>query len=72
MVHFEPRVPVDKQRPLAVSQVRYEMPWTPANKDAMAQAVVQKYGKQSNFPNQLNLGGARSPAPIPAWVARPT
>ncbi|WOB71292.1 hypothetical protein [Achromobacter xylosoxidans] len=65
VVHFEPRVPVDKQRPLAVSQVRYEMPWTPANKDAMAQAVVQKYGKQSNFPNQLNLEWCQKPSTNP-------
>jgi len=55
LVHFEPRVPVDKQRPLAVSQIRYEMPWTPANKSAMAEAVIAKYGRQSNYPNDLNL-----------------
>lgn len=65
LVHFEPRVPVDKQRPLAVSQVSYEMPWTPANKDAMAQAVVEKYGKQSNFPNKLNLEWCQKPSPNP-------
>jgi hypothetical protein len=41
------------------------MPWTPANKDAMAQAVVEKYGKQSNFPNKLNLEWCQKPSPNP-------
>lgn len=65
VVHFEPRVPADKQRPLAVSQISYEMPWTPANKDAMGQAVVEKYGKQSNFPNNLNLEWCEKPSSNP-------
>ncbi|CUJ72797.1 hypothetical protein [Achromobacter kerstersii] len=65
VVHFEPRVPVDKQRPLVVSQINYEMPWTPANKDAMAQAVVQKYGRQSNYPNDLSLEWCTKPSSNP-------
>ncbi len=62
VVHFEPRVPVDKQRPLAVSLINYEMPWTPANKAAMGQAVVQKYGRQSNYPNDLSLEWCQKPS----------
>ena len=65
LVHFEPRVPLDKQRPLAVSQIRYEMPWTPANKSAMAEAVVAKYGRQSNYPNDLNLEWCQKPSSNP-------
>lgn len=65
MVHFEGRVPVDKARPLAVSQVSYEIPWTVDNKDAMAKAVVQKYGTQSNYPNDLALEWCAEPSSNP-------
>ena len=65
IVHFEPRVPVDKQRPLAVSQIRYELPWTPANKEAMGKAVVEKYGRQSNYPNDLNMEWCTKPSTNP-------
>lgn len=64
-VHFEPRVPVDKQRPLVVSQIRYELPWTPANKEAMGRAVVEKYGRQSNYPNDLSLEWCAKPSTNP-------
>ena len=37
-VYFEGRVPVDKRRPLAVSMVRYELPWSQQNSQAMAEA----------------------------------
>lgn len=65
LIHFEGRVPVDAKRPLAVSQIRYEIPWTPDNKKAMAQAVVEKYGKQSNYPNDLNLEWCAKPSSNP-------
>lgn len=65
IVHFEPRVPVDKQRPLVVSQIRYELPWTPANKEAMGKAVVEKYGRQSNYPNDLSLEWCQKPSTNP-------
>lgn len=65
IVHFEPRVPVDKQRPLVVSQIRYELPWTPANKEAMGKAVVEKYGRQSNYPNDLSLEWCAKPSTNP-------
>ena len=65
VVHFEPRVPADKQQPLAVSQISYEMPWTPANKSAMGQAVLEKYGRQSNYPNDLNLEWCQKPSSNP-------
>lgn len=65
VVHFEPRVPADKQRPLAVSQISYEMPWTPANKDAMGRAVLEKYGRQSNYPNDLSLEWCLKPSSNP-------
>ncbi len=65
IVHFEPRVPVDKQRPLVVSQIRYELPWTPANKDAMGKAALEKYGRQSNYPNDLNMEWCAKPSSNP-------
>jgi len=65
IVHFEPRVPVDKQRPLVVSQIRYELPWTPANKEAMGKAVLEKYGRQSNYPNALSLEWCQKPSTNP-------
>lgn len=65
LIHFEGRVPVDAKRPLVVSQIRYELPWTPDNKNAMAQAVVAKYGKQSNYPNDLNLEWCEKPSTNP-------
>lgn len=65
LVHFEGRVPVDAKRPLVVSQISYELPWTPDNKNAMAKAVVEKYGKQSNFPNDLNLEWCEKPSSNP-------
>jgi len=52
-VHFEPRVPVDTSRPQAVSQVIYEIPWSKDNSQRMAQAALEKYGVQSNAPNDL-------------------
>ena len=65
VVHFEPRVTADKQGPLAVSLINYEMPWTPANKDAMGQAALGKYGRQSNYPNNLNLEWCQKPSSNP-------
>jgi hypothetical protein len=50
-VYFEPRIPVDKAHPRAVSMIQYEMPWSRQNADAMAEAALAKYGQQSNFPN---------------------
>ena len=65
IVHFEPRGPVDQQRPLAVSQIRYELPWTPANKEAMGKAALEKYGRQSNYPNDLNMEWCAKPSSNP-------
>lgn len=65
IVHFEPRVPVDKQRPLVVSQIRYELPWTPANKAAMGKAALEKYGRQSNYPNDLSMEWCAKPSTNP-------
>lgn len=64
-VHFEPRLPVDKNRPLVVSQINYELPWSPANRDAMAEAALQKYGKQSNFPSTLPMQWCEKPSSNP-------
>lgn len=47
-VHFEGRVPLDPQHPLAVSLITYELPWSTDNKNAMAKAAGEKYGPQSN------------------------
>lgn len=65
LIHFEGRVPVDAKRPLAVSQIRYEIPWTPDNKNAMAKAVIEKYGQQSNYPNDLNMEWCAKPSANP-------
>jgi hypothetical protein len=43
-VHFDPRVPLDKAHPSAVSFITYELPWTGENKSAMAKAAAEKYG----------------------------
>ena len=53
LVHFEPRVPLDKGHPLVVSQVMYEVPWSQQNKASMAAAAKAKYGISSNAPNDL-------------------
>lgn len=47
-VHFVPRVPVDKARPMAVSLIIYEIPWTPDNVKSMKATALQKYGQTSN------------------------
>ncbi|MDR3323737.1 MAG: hypothetical protein LBS89_06000, partial [Zoogloeaceae bacterium] len=64
-VHFQVRVPVDKARPLAVSLVIYEIPWTPQNVADMAKAARAKYGVPSNdmpdIPNQLSLAWCEKP-----------
>ena len=65
VVHFEGRVPVDKARPLAVSQINYEIPWTVDNKNEMAKAALQKYGTQSNYPNDLALEWCEQPSSNP-------
>jgi hypothetical protein len=44
MVLFTKRVPVDAARPLAVSLIQYEVPWTDANNTAMKEAALTKYG----------------------------
>ncbi len=64
-VYFEGRVPVDKRRPLAVSMVRYELPWSQQNSQAMAEAALAKYGVQSNAPNKLPMQWCEKPSPNP-------
>jgi len=48
IVHFEPRVPYDKARPMVVGTVIYEQPWTAENVSAMEDAALAKYGQPSN------------------------
>lgn len=55
-------VPVDKAHPLVVSMIKYELPYSAQNKEAMAQAATAKYGQQSNFPNKLPM----------EWCAKPS
>lgn len=43
-VHFSPRVPYDKSRPMAVSAIIYKQPSTPQNMTAMREAAIEKYG----------------------------
>lgn len=47
-VNFEPNVPPDKKRPMVVSTVIYEQPWTPDNVSTMNKAALEKYGQPSN------------------------
>ncbi|WP_369928055.1 hypothetical protein [Xanthomonas sp. NCPPB 2632] len=61
-VHFEGRVPVDKARPLVVSQIDYELPWSTQNSQAMANAALEKYGVQSNAPNKLPMQWCVNPS----------
>ena len=60
-VYFEPRVPVDKTRPQAVSLITYEVPWSSQNSAAMADMASSKYGEQSNFPNKLPMHWCAEP-----------
>lgn len=61
-VYFEGRVPLDKARPLVVSMVKYELPFSAQNKEAMAEAATAKYGQQSNFPNKLPMQWCANPS----------
>jgi len=47
-VYFEPSVPPNKKRPMVVSTVIYEQPWTTDNAASMGKAAVEKYGQPSN------------------------
>lgn len=60
-VYFEPRVPVDKTRPQAVSLITYEVPWSSQNSAAMAETALAKYGEQSNFPSKLPMQWCAAP-----------
>ena len=61
-VHFEGRVPVSRERPLAVSMVSYELPWSQQNSAAMASTAQDKYGEQSNAPNKLPMQWCEKPS----------
>ncbi|RZI59614.1 MAG: hypothetical protein EOP14_04120 [Pseudomonas sp.] len=61
-VHFEGRVPASKERPLVVSMVSYELPWSQQNSVAMASAAQEKYGEQSNAPNKLPMQWCEKPS----------
>lgn len=62
-VHFEGRVPVDKQHPVVVSQINYEIPWSMENKESMAKAALAKYGKPSNYPADIPFQWCAHPSP---------
>lgn len=47
-VHFEPNVPYNPKKKMAVSMIIYEQPWTPDNIVAMKQMAIEKYGLPSN------------------------
>lgn len=63
IVHFVARVPVDKARPLAVYQIKYEIPYSQANSAEMKKAALAKYGEQSNAPNDLPMEWCAKPSP---------
>lgn len=65
LVHFEPRVPLDKAHILVVSQVSYEVPWSQQNKASMAAAAKAKYGISSNAPNDLPYEWCAMPSDNP-------
>ncbi|MCR4457466.1 MULTISPECIES: hypothetical protein [Pseudescherichia] len=58
-VSFEPRVPYDKNNPMAVSLINYEIPWTKENETAMKEAAIAKYGP-------ISTGGM-----APEWCDKP-
>lgn len=60
-VHFEARVPVDKEHQLAVSMVKYEIPWSPENKARMREAALAKYGQPSNGTISVTMDWCESP-----------
>lgn len=62
IVHFAARVPADMDRPLAVEQVHYELPWSQENSIEMGKAALTKYGEQSNAPNILTMEWCANPS----------
>lgn len=60
-VYFAARIPPNKERPLAVEQIHYEMPWSQENTTEMRKAALAKYGEQSNAPNTLTMQWCASP-----------
>lgn len=48
VVHFQPSIPLDKQRPMVVAHVIYELEWSPENVQAMKEASIVRYGETSN------------------------
>jgi len=60
-VCFEPRLPVDKARPVTVVKVVYQIPKTKENAAAMREAALSKYGeptytKPSNPISEIEVG----------------
>lgn len=60
-VYFETRIPVDKEHPLAVSMIKYEIPWSPENKARMREAALAKYGQPSNGTISVTMDWCESP-----------
>ncbi|WP_312738557.1 hypothetical protein [Atlantibacter hermannii] len=58
-VSFEPRVPYDKNNPMAASLITYEIPWTKENETSMKEAAIAKYGP-------ISSGGMN-----PVWCEKP-
>ena len=50
-VNFATRIPLNADNPLVVDTITYQLPWSPKNEADMANAVISKYGRQSNAPN---------------------
>lgn len=46
-VTFEPRIPYDKNNPMAAALITYEIPWTSDNATSMKEAALAKYGQVS-------------------------
>lgn len=58
-VSFEPRIPYDKNNPMAAYLISYEIPWTKDNENAMKEAALAKYGP-------ISSGGSN-----PVWCDKP-
>jgi hypothetical protein len=47
-VYFSPMVPYNKETPMVVSRVLYEIPWSQENVETMKTSTLAKYGQTSN------------------------
>lgn len=59
-VYFTPAP--EKSGALVAHQIKYEIPWTQQNEEAMRASALRKYGTQSNHPNGISLDWCIDPS----------